>query len=573
MTSIAAGADAYGPGSWVDSDALPVPDDARRLLKILAGATPGFTRDPAALDSVKFTGSPDTVVPGPLKSAVIAGALHAMAGIVANELLECRDGTGASPGVSVDTDHAAVWLGSVGMSKRNGQTVREIAQEGKLASIFSKDLEKDIFATPLRLRTTANYETKDPGVWYQLHGSLGADPVLRVIGLDPATQCASNDEATRIIGEHVRKFSANELEMMFVSKGLCGSICYIPAAWAETRMAQDLARHPLINYAEQTHAVPTPAVPLGLSPSDKRPLAGVKVVELVRIIAGPVIGTTLAAFGADVIRVNCERLPDFNSLQLTLNAGVRTVDADLSNPEDLQRLRALIADADVFVQGYRPGVIARKGLGLNNLLEMAGKRGKGIVYVEEDCYGPDGPMAERPGWQQVADAASGCSYVTGRSLGHRDGTCVLPALPVPDILTGLIGAIGTMMAVRDRARRGGSYHVFASLMAAASLHLSREVGLYSPAVVQRCTDRFQWGQTGPDLFVLELLDVVLQGWRRAMPAYFEDGSPHTTRLAGPWGDFEVLSPVVKLAAAEASPRYTTAPEPNCLRSSDDISWL
>ena len=99
--------------------------------------------------------------------------------------------------------------------------------------------------------------------------------------------------------------------MMYVSKGLCGSICYTPAAWSETRMAQDLERHPLINYSQQTHAVPTPAIPLSIS-SDKRPLAGIKVVELVRIIAGPVIGTTLAAFGADVIRVNCERLPDFN---------------------------------------------------------------------------------------------------------------------------------------------------------------------------------------------------------------------------------------------------------------------
>lgn len=310
MTTIISGTDIYGPGSWIDSEALPVPQDANRLLKILANATPGFTKDAAVLDSVTFTGSRDTIVPGPLKSAVIAGALHAMAGIVANELLQCRDGQDASRNVSIDTDHAAIWLGCVGMTKRNGQTVREIAKEGKLASIFSKDLEKSIFGTPLRLRTTANYKTKD-GLWYQLHGSLGADPTLRVLGLAPETKCNTNEEATSIIDEHVRKYTANELEMMYVSRGLCGSICYTPAAWSETRMAQDLERHPLINYSQQTHAVPTPAIPMTVSP-DKRPLAGIKVVELVRIIAGPVIGTTLAAFGADVIRVNCERLPDFN---------------------------------------------------------------------------------------------------------------------------------------------------------------------------------------------------------------------------------------------------------------------
>jgi hypothetical protein len=98
---------------------------------------------------------------------------------------------------------------------------------------------------------------------------------------------------------------------MNLVQGLCGSICYTPAGWEQTRMAKDLSKHPVINYKQQTHTTPTPAIPLPVS-ADKRPLAGLKVVELVRIIAGPVIGTTLAALGADVIRVNCSRLPDFN---------------------------------------------------------------------------------------------------------------------------------------------------------------------------------------------------------------------------------------------------------------------
>ncbi|KAJ3535108.1 hypothetical protein NM208_g7269 [Fusarium decemcellulare] len=546
MARIVSGADIYGPGTWIDFEALPVPDDARRLFKVLAEATPGFTKDAATLNTVSFT--------------------------VANELLELRDGQTSSRTASVDTDHAAFWLGSVGMSKRNGQTVREIAKEGKLASsIFPKDLEGDIFGTPLRLRATANYETKDNGVWFQLHGSLGADRVLQTIGIDPSQECSSADEAYQVIANHVRKFGAHELEMMHLVQGLCGSICYTPAGWNQTRMAKDLSKHPLINYKQQTHAVPTPAIPLPVS-ADKRPLAGIKVVELVRIIAGPVIGTTLAALGADVIRVNCGRLPDFNSLQLTLNAGVRTVDVDLAKDDEVKHLLKLIAGADVFIQGYRPGVIARKGLSPDHLLEIAGKRGKGIVYVEENCYGPDGPMAERPGWQQIADAASGCSYVTGRSLGYKDGTCVLPALPVPDMLTGLIGAIGTMMAIRDRARQGGSYHVFASLMTAAALHLSPEVGLYSPEVVQGCNQKFGWDETGPDLFVLELLDVVLKAWSRAMPKFSGEDSSYMSTLNGDWGEFQVLKPVVQLSDATASPYFSSAPEPNCYRSSDSIAW-
>ncbi|KAL6918479.1 hypothetical protein FSST1_009974 [Fusarium sambucinum] len=572
MARVVSGDDIYGPGTWIDAEALSVPDDACRLLKVLAEATPGFTKDPAILNTVSFTGSSQTIVPGPFKSAVIAGALHAMSGIVANELLELRDGPASTRGASVNTDHAAFWLGSVGMTKRNGQTVREIAKEGKLAAIFPKDLEGDIFGTPLRLRATANYETKDDGVWFQLHGSLGADPVLQTIGIDPSQKCSSNDEAYQVIAENVRKFGAHELEMMHLVQGLCGSICYTPAGWRQTRMAKDLSRHPLINYRQQTHGIPTPAIPLSVS-ADKRPLVGIKVVELVRIIAGPVIGTILAALGADVIRVNCGRLPDFNSLQVTLNAGVRTMDVDLAKEDEVKDLLRLIEDADVFIQGYRPGVIARKGLSRDDLLKIAAKRGKGIVYVEENCYGRDGPMAERPGWQQIADAASGCSYVTGRSLGHKDGTCVLPALPVPDILTGLIGAIGTMMAIRDRTRQGGSYHVFASLMNAASFHLSPDVGLYSPEVVEACNQKFGWDETGPDLFVLELLDVVLKGWSQKMPEYSEEDSPYMSSLKGDWGEFQVLKPVVQLSDAETSPYFSSAPEPNCFRRSDEMTWL
>ena len=261
------------------------------------------------------------------------------------------------------------------------------------------------------------------------------------------------------------------------------------------------------------------------------------------------------------------------SLQVTLNAGVRTIDIDFNKDEELAYLMELIQDADIFVQGYRPGVISRKGMSLHNLVGMAGKRGKGIVYVEENCYGPDGPMNERPGWQQVADAASGCSYVTAMALGHTDGTCVLPALPVPDMLTGLIGAIGAMMAIRDRARQGGSYHVFASLMAAAAFPLDLKVGLYSPEAVKTCNDEFGWGETTPALFVLELLDVVLNGWKKVFPAWFTDDSPLMTKLKGSWGEFQLLKPVLQLASPEVSPHWSSAPEANCHHASGAISWL
>lgn len=111
---------------------------------------------------------------------------------------------------------------------------------------------------------------------------------------------------------HVRQWSPDELEMHNVRHGLCGSICYSPEGWRKTEFGKRLAEHPLVNVSQETYTSPTPPVPLSLPSADRRPLAGVKVLEMVRIIAGPQCGCMLASYGADVIRVNCSRLADLN---------------------------------------------------------------------------------------------------------------------------------------------------------------------------------------------------------------------------------------------------------------------
>jgi hypothetical protein len=114
------------------------------------------------------------------------------------------------------------------------------------------------------------------------------------------------------IQKYVIQWSPDELEMHNVKYGHCGSICYSPEEWRKTVMGQRLSKHPLINYTQQTHAVSTPQIPLPKATTDRRPLVGIKVLEMVRIIAGPTIGVTLASYGADVIRVNCSKLADLN---------------------------------------------------------------------------------------------------------------------------------------------------------------------------------------------------------------------------------------------------------------------
>lgn len=261
------------------------------------------------------------------------------------------------------------------------------------------------------------------------------------------------------------------------------------------------------------------------------------------------------------------------ALQLVLNAGKRTIDLDIAKPEDMNRLRELLADVDIFIQGFRMESLARKGLGLHDLLEMAAKRGKGIIYVDENTYGPDGPFHTRPGWQQIGDAASGSSYVMGRSQGHEEGKSVLPPLPVSDMVTGIVGALAAMMAVRDRAIRGGSYHVTSSLVAADAISLEKEIGLYPPNVVQETAKRLAFPETTPDQYVSEVLISVVNGWKKALPGYLDEGSElMTTFDRGFWEHQTILKPVARLDDDDATPKWTSPPVPNCYHDRS-TTWL
>lgn len=132
-------------------------------------------------------------------------------------------------------------------------------------------------------------------------------------------------------------------------------------------------------------------------------LEGIKVLELCRIIAGPTITRVLAEYGADVLKITSPNLPDVPFFQVDGNMGKRAADLDLKTDEGRRRFEELLADADVFVDGYRPGALEKLGYGPEKLAELAEKRGKGIVYVNENCFGYEGEWAGRAGWQQIAD--------------------------------------------------------------------------------------------------------------------------------------------------------------------------
>lgn len=142
------------------------------------------------------------------------------------------------------------------------------------------------------------------------------------------------------------------------------------------------------------------------STGPKRPLAGLKVVDLTRIIAGPTIGRSLAEMGASVMRVVSPHVADMSLLHQDLNWGKWNCFLHLKDEGDKEKLRALISEADVVVDGYRPGVMERLGFGRQDVWELVKDRARGIVHVRENCYGWYGPWTHRSGWQQISDAVS-----------------------------------------------------------------------------------------------------------------------------------------------------------------------
>jgi hypothetical protein len=242
----------------------------------------------------------------------------------------------------------------------------------------------------------------------------------------------------------------------------------------------------------------------------------------------------------------------------------------LAQDSDRKHLQELIEEADVVMQAFRLRSLERKGFGLEDIIGMSKKRNKGVVYLDLNCYGKDGYYAERPGFQQIADAATGCSYVCGKSLGFEEGTGVLPSLPIADMLSGVVAVLDIMLALRDRAKYGGSYHAFAALVAVDAFQLTEEVGLYSPETVSKTQSTFKFGPMTPDLMVEELLYVLIEAWGKNSDLLRRPGYM-TVFPETPFGkNHAVLDPIVKYGNEDCSSRWECGPVPYCHSSS--VSW-
>ena len=289
----------------------------------------------------------------------------------------------------------------------------------------------------------ALYPTLDQR-WIMLHGAF---PLLRN-GLQNLLGCTMNPTD---IADKVARWKALDLEQAIADQGLCGAVARSSAEWLATEQGQAVAATPLIEIIRIGDSAPepfAPAIPGG------RPLDGVRVMDLTHVIAGPTIGKTLAEQGAHVMRVTSPTQPALPPFDVDTGHGKLEALLTLTDANDAATLRGLVGQSDVFVESYRPGSLAKLGFSP----EAAARLRPGLIYVSVNCYGWAGPWQYRPGWEQLAQVATGMAV----AQGSPDYPVLQPVYP-NDYVTGFLGALGTLMALLRRAEEGGSYLVRVAL--------------------------------------------------------------------------------------------------------------
>ncbi len=408
--------------------------------------------------------------------------------------------------VAVGAASDTLWRLRGGRPQRLGIDVRAAA-----ASLLSFALQRapGLVAEREARPTVALYRARD-GAWVHLHGGFPhqREGTLWLLG------CA--DEADAIAGV-VAGWDAAELEDALADARLCGVMLRSAAEWGAHPQGIALARTPLVELLRLGDADPIPLPGPGARVTGARPASGVRVLDLTRVLAGPTCARTLAEHGAEVLHVRSPRLPSIEPFVVDTNPGKRSCHLDLDRAEDLARLRMLVREADGFSQGYRSGALERRGLGPDALAALR----PGIIAVSINCYGHDGPWAARPGWEQLAQTATGMAH----EHGGTDSASIVPAA-VNDYGTGHLAALGVMCALARRAREGGSWHVRVSLARTAQWILSLP-------------------RTAPGATPGGLDPAVLQA--------------HQIEMDTAWGRLVRLGPILRMS--ETPPRWASPPVP------------
>jgi crotonobetainyl-CoA:carnitine CoA-transferase CaiB-like acyl-CoA transferase len=371
----------------------------------------GLGGDPALLDSLAVEGR-DAWLGGPFAVDELAVGSVAAALLAAVELAEAR-GVGR-PAIGLSAENVALSF----------RSERHLLVGGRPAWAG--------FAALSRFVRCAD------GGWARTHGSYPHHAAA--LGRALAIEVGGDQHRAAVELEHAaRSLTALELEEAVIAAGGCAAALRTPSEWASHPAGRAVAGTPLVAVDRELAR----SAGRGLPPlSDAaRPCRGVRVLDLTRVIAGPVAGRTLAALGAEVLRLDPPQLPEIPEQHLDTGAGKRSALLDLA---DVERREALLAGADIVLVAYRPGALARFGLDGPSLAQ----RHPHLVQASLSAWGSEGPWADRRGFDSLVQVASGIAA----ACAAADGTPgVLPAQAL-DHASGHLMAAAALRALAARAR-------------------------------------------------------------------------------------------------------------------------
>ena len=378
----------------------------------------GWTEE--RIQDLSFTGGSDPILPTSFRIGGTATAALSVVGVAASDLWETR--TGRRQQVAVNTRRATASLRS-----------------GKYMQMDGADVSTE------RNTVMGTYPTKD-GRWSYLHCNFPNHraAAMSVLGVE---------EDRHAVAKAVARWNALELEEAIIEAKGAGGMVRTMEEWGQHPQAAAIASLPLMEIVKIGDAPPE-ALPLG-----GRPLSGVRVLDLTRVLAGPTCARTLAEHGADVMKITGAHLPNIGYQEYDTGHGKLNAQLDLRDAKDLETLRGLVSQTDVFSQGYRPGTLGGRGLSPEELAEIR----PGLVYVSLCAFSHVGPWASRRGFDTVVQTVSGITNRQGELFpGAAPGPQFYPVSAI-DYLTGYLMAFGGMVALNKRVHEGGSWLVRISL--------------------------------------------------------------------------------------------------------------
>ena len=398
-------------------------------------ALAGLPRPPSG--QVRIDGA-DPVLPMRYRIGAAGAAALAATGVAADQLWQLRGGKAQQ--VAINLRAAVASLRSARYLLINGKPIPPVW---------------DAFS--------GFYPVKN-GRWVNIHCNFvnHREAALKVLG--GASERKAAEDASR-------GWEGPALEDAIHAAGGCAGYVRSAEEWAQHPQSAAVATQPLLEIVRSGDAPPEPL------PSAPRPLSGVRVLDLTRVLAGPSSARALAEHGADVLKVTAAHLPDSGLVEIDTGIGKLSTRLDLRTPQGSDTLRALAAEADVFVQSYRPGALAARGFSPEALATLR----PGIVCVTLTAWGASGPWRERRGFDSIVQCVSGIARASGDETQPR-----LLTVSAIDYVTGYLMAYGTMIALARRAREGGSWLVRVSLARTAKWILDR--GLVAQSAIAGVPD-------------------------------------------------------------------------------------